>query len=118
MDNIDVSKCRYNQDIFNGEGERINMCTLHSCCCDSIDSSYCYYKSLQLANKTIESQKDLINSGAKTQVKLIVRNYKLNQCLDKIEHILEINKRELDECLFNNINGEILQKIKEVKEGN
>lgn len=37
------------------------------------------------------------------------------QCLDEIKHILEVNKRELDECLFNDIDGQILQKIKEVK---
>lgn len=122
MDNIDVNKCIYCEYYNDGI---CNQTTLYAptskqvALCKDIDCCFIkdLFKQLQLANKTIESQKDLINSGAKTQVKLIVRNYKLNKCLDDIVHILEINKRELDECLFNNIDGEILQKIKEVKMG-
>jgi len=45
------------------------------------------------------------------------RIYELETALDEIEHILEVNKRELDECLHNDIGGQILLKIKEVRNG-
>lgn len=41
-------------------------------------------------------------------------NYKLRSALEEIKHILEIHKDELEECLHNDIDGMIQNKINEV----
>lgn len=90
MNEIDVSKCEF---YCSGICEEYEEYGVYLCC---KDKPYCHYRQLQ---------------------QLKINNENLKQCLDEIEHILEINKRELEECLSNDIDGQILQLIKQTKEG-
>lgn len=49
------------------------------------------------------------------QYKLADSNTKLRQTLTEIKEILQANKEELNECLYNDIDGQILQKIGEAE---
>ena len=71
------------------------------------------YDKLKAENEVL--QKDLATIDAVKDT--VIAQYKqLKQTLTEIKEILQANKEELNECLYNDIDGQILQKISEVEE--
>lgn len=131
IDEIDVTSCIYACHKLNKDG-------LHACripntapfCCENIHN--CYYKNWQRKEQECDElayenyELNELFDRLKAENEELKKNYftviqqrnKAEQTLTEIKEILLFNKQELEECLHNDIDGQILQKISEVKNGN
>lgn len=101
IDGVNVAGCEY----FDG------FCMKRDTSCE--ESGNCIYKQLkrlEQENKELKELDKKICEDCEKEIKVYWN------ALEEIKHILEIHKDELEECLHNDIDGMIQNKINEVLE--
>ena len=132
IDGVDVSGC---ENLMQGIVPFGCMEDRKTCSC--MNNPNCLYKQLQRKEQEYEAYKMEAEEGKEINAELKAENEelknlntrldnqretywkgykKLKQTLTEIKKILLFNKKELDECLHNDIDGQILQKLSEVEE--
>lgn len=71
-------------------------------------------ETLKQENKALQAYKDINEDFKQAWYELNEKYKQLRSALEEIKHILEIHKDELEECLHNDIDGIIQNKINEV----
>jgi hypothetical protein len=114
IDGVDVSRCAHYDKNADKEALFLYDCKREHApywSCTSMPN--CLYKKYKRKEQECEKLKETFDGLFKVQYKLADNNKKLRQCLTEIKEILQANKEELNECLYNDIDRQILQKISE-----